>query len=72
MTKIKEKIGLYKTLIALFWTALIIIGGGTYKVYQTKEMTLFYLALGITTMLFVLFCSLIVRIRYWINKLGDK
>ena len=70
-SKIKEKIGYYKTLITLLWTSFIILSGGAYKVYQLQQFLLFQLSIfGILALVILIGC-LMVRIKYWINKLED-
>ena len=71
MTKIKEKIGLYKTLITLFWTAFIISIGGSYKVFHTGEKFLLYCCLISITFLVAGTIYLMKRTKFWINKLED-
>jgi hypothetical protein len=69
---IKEKIGLYKTLITLFWTAFVILTGGAYKLYHTQEFWLFNLSIAGIIILMAGFWGLVFRIKYWIRKMGEK
>ena len=41
-TKIQEKLTLYRTLIAIFWTSSFVLGGGLYAI-ATKISNLLYL-----------------------------
>ncbi len=49
--KIQEKLTLYRTLIAIFWTSSFVLGGGLY-VIVSKIGNLFYLIIFIFGLLF--------------------
>ncbi len=71
MIKIKEKIGYYKTLLTLLWTAFILLCGGIYKVYHSQEFLLFKFAAGGIILLILLIGGLMARTKFWINKLEN-
>jgi len=72
---IKEKIGLYKALITIFWTSFFLLGGGlfnyVYKIHKTYEIIAFSFGTILELLLIGFAMGLIFRCKYLIKQLME-
>ena len=73
---LKEKIGLYKTLITIFWTSFFLLGGGLfnfiYRIKQSFEMIAFGIGSIFELILIILAIGLIFRCKNLIKELMER